>query len=88
MIIRLEYMHQLETLYQCYGIKGQSGVIWGHRGQKAKFTKKYYKSLMLHTIINKLMQMHHLETPYQYYAKVRGHFRSEGSRGQIHQKCY
>ena len=34
------------------------------------------------------MQMHHLETPYQYYAKVRGHLRSEGSRGQIHQKCY
>ena len=41
---------------------------------------------MLHTIINIFMQMYHLETPYQYYAKVRGYFRSEGSRGQIRQK--
>ena len=39
MIIRLEHMHQLEMLYQCYGVKGQSGVIWGHRGQKGKFNK-------------------------------------------------
>ena len=33
MIIRLTYVHQLETVYLCYGIKCQYGAIWGHWGQ-------------------------------------------------------
>ena len=39
MTIRLIPVHQLETLYLCYGVKCQSGVIWGHWGQKVIFTK-------------------------------------------------
>ena len=33
------HVDQLETLYLCYGVKCQSGVIWGHWGQKVIFTK-------------------------------------------------
>ena len=36
--IRLIYVHQLETLYLYYAVKCQSGVIWGHWGQKVIFT--------------------------------------------------
>ena len=39
MTIRLTNVHQLETLYLCYGVKCQSGVTWGHWGQKVIFTK-------------------------------------------------
>ena len=39
MTIRLIHMFQLQTLYICYGVKYQSGVIWGHWGQKVIFTK-------------------------------------------------
>ena len=39
MTIRLIHIHHVETLYQCYGIKCQSGVLWGHWGQKVIFTK-------------------------------------------------
>ena len=39
MAIRLIHVDQLETLYLCYGVKCQSGVIWGHWGQKVIFTK-------------------------------------------------
>ena len=39
MIIRLIHVYQLETIYLCYGVKCQSGVIWGHWGQKVVFTK-------------------------------------------------
>ena len=39
MTIRLIHVHQLETLYLSYGVKCQSGVIWGHGGQKDIFTK-------------------------------------------------
>ena len=39
MTIRLMHMYQLETLYLCYGVKCQSGVIWGHWGQNVIFTK-------------------------------------------------
>ena len=38
MTIRLIHVHQLETIYLCYGVKCQSGVIWGHWGQKVVFT--------------------------------------------------
>ena len=30
MTMRLIHVDQLETLYLCYGVKSQSGVIWGH----------------------------------------------------------
>ena len=39
MIIILMHMSQLKTIYQCYGVKCQSGVIWRHKCQKVKFTK-------------------------------------------------
>ena len=39
MTIRLMHMHKLDTLYQCYGVKCQPGVIWGHTSQKVIFTK-------------------------------------------------
>ena len=39
MTIRLVHVHQLETLYLCYGVKCKSRVIWGHWGQKVIFTK-------------------------------------------------
>ena len=39
MTIRLIHVDQLETLYLCYGVKCQFGVIWGHWGQNVKFTK-------------------------------------------------
>ena len=38
MTIRLIHVHQLETVYLCYGVKCQSGVILGHWGQKVIFT--------------------------------------------------
>ena len=36
--IKLIYVHQPETLYLYYVVKCQSGVIWGHWGQKVIFT--------------------------------------------------
>ena len=39
MTIRLIHVHQLQTIYLCYGVKCQSGVIWGHLGQKVIFSK-------------------------------------------------
>ena len=39
MTIRLIHVHQLETLFLCYGVKCQSGVVWGLWGQKVIFTK-------------------------------------------------
>ena len=39
MAIRLIHVDQLEMLYLCYGVKCQSGVIWGHRGQNIVFTQ-------------------------------------------------
>ena len=39
MTIRHIHVYTLETLYLCYGVKWQPGVIWGLRGQKVNFTK-------------------------------------------------
>ena len=36
---RLIHVHQFEIFYLCYGVKCQSGVNWGHWGQKVIFTK-------------------------------------------------
>ena len=48
MTIRLIHVHQLETLYLCYGVKGQPGVIRGHRGQKVIFTKNVFLQITWH----------------------------------------
>ena len=39
MTIRLVHVHQFETLYLCYGVKCEPGVIWGHKGEKVIFCK-------------------------------------------------
>ena len=42
MTIRLIHVYQLKSVYLCYRVKCQSGVIWGHWGhwgQKVIFTK-------------------------------------------------
>ena len=39
MTITLIHVHQLETVYLCYEVKWQSGVIWGHWSQKDIVTK-------------------------------------------------
>ena len=49
MTIKLIHVDQLETLYLCYGVIGEHGVIWGHRGQILIFTKCII-SFMLHSI--------------------------------------
>ena len=38
MTIRLIHVDQLDTLYLCYGVTCQSGVIWGHWGQKVNMS--------------------------------------------------
>ena len=43
MTIRLIQVDQLETLYLCYGVICQSGVIWGHWGQKGHLHQKGYQ---------------------------------------------
>ena len=39
MTMKLIHVHKLETLYLYNGVRSQTGVIWGHRGQKVIFTK-------------------------------------------------
>ena len=46
MAIGLTHVDQLETLYLWYGVKCQSGVIWGHWGQKVIFIKCYNSSML------------------------------------------
>ena len=59
------HIHQLETLYQCYEVNGQSGVIWGDKGQKVKFVKNDINH-MFHTMIIRLDgHMDQLQTLYQ-----------------------
>ena len=40
MTIRFIHDDHIQTLYLCYGVMYQSGVIWGHRSQKVIFSKK------------------------------------------------
>ena len=49
------YVHQLETVYLCKGVKCQSGVIWGHWGQEVIFTRNAIISSMLHSMTIRLM---------------------------------
>ena len=62
MTIRLIHVHQLETLYLCYGVKGQPGVIWGHRGQKVIFTKNATSTDYMAWLCNSCIYIHKLET--------------------------
>ena len=64
MTIRLINVHQLETLYLCYGVKGQPGVIWGHRGQKVIFTKNATSTDYMAWLCNSCIYIHKLETLY------------------------
>ena len=64
MTIRLIHVHQLETLYLCYGVKGQPGVIWGHRGQKVIFTKNATSTDYMAWLCNSCIYIHKLETLY------------------------
>ena len=67
MTIRLIYVDQLGTFYVCYGVKCQPGVIWGHRGQKVIFTKKYYNKSMLYSMTIRLIYVNQPETLYLSY---------------------
>ena len=63
MTIRLIHVDQLETLYLCYGVICQSGVIWGHWGQKVIFTiNAIYNLSMLHSMTIGLIHVDQLET--------------------------
>ena len=63
MTIGLIHVDQLETLVpDCYGVKCQSGVIWGHWGRKVICTKECYNSSMLHSMTIRLIQVDQLET--------------------------
>ena len=46
MTIRLKHVDQLGTLYLCYGVKCQSGFMWGHWGQNVIFTKILWIGLL------------------------------------------
>ena len=64
MTIKLIHVHQLETLYLCYGVKGQPAVIWGHRGQKVIFTKNATSTDYMAWLCNSCIYIHKLETLY------------------------
>ena len=71
MTIRLIHVHQLETLYLCYGVKCQSGVIWGLCGQKVIFT------------LNALTCLCYTSTYVMGSMSIWGHIRSLGSKGHF-----
>ena len=52
----------LKTLYLCYGVKGQPGVIRGHRGQKVIFTKNAFSTDYMAWLCNSCIYIHKLET--------------------------
>ena len=39
MTMRVIHVYKLKSVYLFYGVKCQSGFIWGHWGQKVIFTK-------------------------------------------------
>ena len=65
MTIRLIDVHQLDTLYLYYGVKCQSGINWGHWGQKVIFNKNAITRPYRLTI--RLIRVHQLETLYLCY---------------------
>ena len=90
MTIRLIQVDQLQTLYLCYGVKCQSGVVWGHRGQKFIFTK-YAITRPCYTWPYKT---HTCTSPWDLLLMLwgqmsfRGHLGSLVSKGHFHWKCY
>ena len=70
MTIRPMHVDQLETLYLCYGVKCQSGVIWGHWGQKVIFTKNAIIPAMLDSMTIRLIHVDQLETLYLCYGVI------------------
>ena len=64
MTIRLIPVHQLETFHLLYGVKCQSGVIWGHWGSKGHFRLKCFNLFMLHSITIWLIQLETLHICY------------------------
>ena len=79
MTIRLIHVHQLETLYLCYGVKGQPGVIWGHRGQKVIFTKNAFSTDYMTWLCNSLNKYISLRPsiPFMGSRSTWGHFRQQ-----------
>ena len=62
MPITLIHVHHLEILYLCYGVEFQSGVIWGHWGQKVILIRTCYDTFMLYSMTTRLMHVQQLET--------------------------
>ena len=90
MTITLIHVHQLETVYLCYAVKCQSGVIWGHWGQKVIVTKNaltrpcyitwsYYSHMCISLRPSTLVMGSNVTL---------GSFGVTGSKGYLHSKCY
>ena len=45
--MKLIHNHKLETLYLCYGVRGQLGVIWGHMVESLFSLKSTYHLYVL-----------------------------------------
>ena len=81
MTIRLIYLHQLEILYLCCWVKCQSGVIWGHWGQKVIFIKRHQVlQNTQHWYV--LMHMHKVDPLYKSYGPKDSSRIIWGHRGQ------
>ena len=65
MLMQSMHMHKFESLYLIYGVKGQSEVIWGQKGQILTFLQKCIISYMLHNI--SVVLMHLFETLYYFF---------------------
>ena len=94
MTIRLIHVHQLETLYLCYGVKGQPGVIRGHRGQKVIFTKNAFSTDYMAWLCNSLNKYISLRPsiPFMGSRSTWGHFRQQIScaltrKGHVFRAC-
>ena len=47
---KLIHVHLFEIICLFCGVTGQSGFIWGHRGQKITFAKNAIKHTFLHSM--------------------------------------
>ena len=68
MTIRLKHVDKLETIYLCYRVRCQSGVIWGHWGQKVN-SIKCFNLPTFNSMTRKLIHEHQHETYLQYGVK-------------------
>ena len=78
-------MHKFETLY-LFGVKSQSGVIWGHRGQILIFTKNALPYVIkyihvIHTLASHLRDINR-ETGVD-VSKPAGYAICDGNTGQL-----